>query len=215
MDLSHTVEHGLQTYPGLPAPRVGSFLSHSESEPRYAPGTTFHIGSIEMVSNTGTYLDSPFHRFPEGADLSQLPLESLADLKGIRISAPESGRCIRPDDLPEADLRGCAVLFDTGWSRHWGTAAYFEEHPYLSAEAADALVSGGAALVGIDSLNIDDTADGTRPVHTALLRAEIPVVEHLTHLGALSDATFRFFAVPVKVRGMGTFPVRAFASVGE
>ena len=210
LDLSHTVEHGLETYPGLPAPRVGSFLSHAESEPRYAPGTTFHIGTIEMVSNTGTYLDSPFHRFADGADLSQLPLESLADLPGIRISAPANGRCIRP-----ADLRGCAVLFETGWSRHWGTQTYFGEHPYVSAEAADALVVRGAALVGIDSLNIDDTADGTRPVHTALLRAEIPVVEHLTHLGALGDAAFRFFAVPVKVRGMGTFPVRAFARVGE
>jgi kynurenine formamidase len=211
VDLSHVVEDGLVTYPGLPAAEVRDFLTHEASRGRYAPDTTFHIGRIAMVANTGTYLDTPFHRFPDGGDLAALPLEAVADLPGVRVDATGAGRSVGPDSLPDGDLRGHAVLFHTGWSRRWGGPSYFEGHPFLEAGTAEALVRRGAALVGIDSLNIDDTADAARPVHTTLLRAGVPVVEHLAGLEALPPRGFRFFAVPVKVRGMGTFPVRAFA----
>ena len=211
IDLSHTVEHGLETYPGLPTPVVSVHRSHDDPQPGYSPGTCFHIGRIDMVANTGTYLDTPFHRFAHGADLSGVPLTAVADLPGV-LCSPES-RVVGPEALPEADLAGCAVLFETGWSSRWGTPGYFTGHPYLNAAAARELVQHRVALVGIDSLNIDDTTDGDRPVHTALLAAGIPIVEHLTNLDAVPPGPFRFFAPPVKVAGMGTFPVRAFALV--
>jgi arylformamidase len=215
IDLSHTVEHGLVTYLGLPAPVVSDYLSREQSRAHYAAGTEFHIGRIEMVANTGTYLDSPFHRFADGRDLSELPLASLADLAGVVVRAAESGaRAVGRAAFAGFDLealKGKAVLVHTGWDRHWRTEQYFAGHPFLTADAADFLCDAGAALVGIDSLNIDDTADGARRVHTRLLGAGVPVVEHLCNLAALPDAGFRFFAVPVKVKGMGTFPVRAFA----
>lgn len=213
VDLSHHIEHGLRTYPGLPEPVIEAFLTHEASRERYAPGTEFHIGRIEMVANTGTYLDAPFHRFPGAADVSSLPLESLADLPGVVVDAPANGRRVTAPELPDAQLAGRALLVRTGWSRHWGTPRYFEGHPFLDAAAGEKLAAARVALVGIDSLNIDDTQDGARPVHTALLRAGIPIVEHLTGLTALPTTGFRFFAVPVKVRGMGTFPVRAFARI--
>jgi kynurenine formamidase len=214
VDLSHAVEDGLETYPGLPAARITAFLTHERSQGRYDPGTTFHIGRIDMVANTGTYLDTPFHRFPGGADTAELPLARVADLPAVVVRAPARGRAIAADALPARDLRGAAVLFATGWSRHWGTPAYFSGHPFVAADAAAELVRREVALVGIDSLNIDDTSGGARPVHTALLAAGIPIVEHLRGLEDLPEAGLRFFAVPVKVRGMGTFPVRAFAIVG-
>lgn len=212
IDLSHTIEDGLETYPGLPRAVVSAHRRHEDAQPGYAPGTTFHIGRIEMVANTGTYLDSPFHRFAGAPDVAALPLEAVAALPGALVRS--DARATGAGALPAGDLRGCAVLFATGWSRHWGTPAYFTGHPFLTAEAAHELVRRGVALVGIDSLNIDDTQDGARPVHTALLAAGIPIVEHLTGLEALPERGFRFFAAPVKVRGMGTFPVRAFALVG-
>jgi arylformamidase len=215
VDLSHTVAHGLVTYPGLPAPSITEHLSRAASRERYAPGTEFHIGRIDMVANTGTYLDAPFHRFDGAPDLAGLALEQLADLPGAVADAPAGARAIGPEVLPSHDLRGHAVLFRTGWSRHFATPAYADGHPFVSTELAEALVARGVALVGIDSLNIDDTAGGARPVHTALLGAGVPVVEHLTGLDALPAAGFRFFAVPVKVAGMGTFPVRAFAILGN
>jgi kynurenine formamidase len=181
VDVSHTVEHGMITYKGLPAPLVCDFLSREQSRSIYAPGTEFHIGKIEMVANTGTYLDSPFHRYANGKDLSELPLERLADLKGIVISA-DHGRVIDRAALKDHDLRGRAVLIRTGWDVHWRTDQYFEGHPFLTRDAAEYLVDAGVALVGIDSLNIDDTADLTRPVHSALLAADIPIVEHLRRL---------------------------------
>jgi kynurenine formamidase len=211
LDLSHAVEHGLVTYPGLPAPVVSDHLGRTASRERYAEGTEFQIGRIDMVANTGTYVDAPSHRFADGHDLAELPLESLADLPGVVVDAPAGARRIGPAALPQRALRGCAVLFRTGWSRHFGTPRYGEGHPFLSAELARELVRRGVALVGIDSLNVDDTEDGTRPVHTALLAAGIPIVEHLARLEQLPGTGFRFFAVPVKVRGMGSFPVRAFA----
>ncbi len=211
VDLSHVVAHGRTTYPGLPAPVISDHLTRAASRSHYAPGTEFHIGKIEMVANTGTYLDSPFHRFADGDDLAALRLEQIADLPGAIVDAPGPARCVDAASLPDGDLRGHAVLFRTGWSRHFGTPAYDTGHPFLSGALAAALVARGVALVGIDSLNIDDTATGERPVHSGLLRAGIPIVEHLTRLDALPARGFRFFAVPVKVRGMGTFPVRAFA----
>jgi kynurenine formamidase len=216
IDVSHVVEHGMITYKGLPAPLVCDFLSREQSRALYASGTEFHIGKIEMVANTGTYLDSPFHRYAAGKDLSELPLERLANLDGIVIPAdPAKGRAISRAMLQGHDLRGKAVLVRTGWDAHWRTDRYFEGHPFLTRDAAEYLVQAGAALVGIDSLNIDDTGDLTRPVHSTLLAAEVPIVEHLRGLGQLPGGGFRFFAVPVKVKGMGTFPVRAFGLVEE
>jgi kynurenine formamidase len=212
IDLSHTVEHGMVTYKGLPAPLICDYLSREASRAIYAPGTEFQIGKIEMVANTGTYIDSPFHRYADGADLADLDLAQLADLEGLRVDCRgRAGRAVDLDALEGLEVRGRAVLFDTGWARHWRTDQYFEGFPFLTEAAARALVDGGAALVGIDSHNIDDTDDGRRPVHTALLGAGVPIVEHMCGLERLPARGFRFYAVPVKVRGFGTFPVRAFA----
>jgi kynurenine formamidase len=212
VDLAHAIHDGLVTYPGLPAPVIRDHLSRADSRKTYAPGTEFHIGRIEMVANTGTYLDTPSHRFEGRPDLSGLALESVANLEGV-VVRPAAGRRIDGSALSGLDVRGKAVLVETGWDRHFGTPAYGQGHPFLTRDAAERLRDGGAALVGIDSLNIDDTSDGARPVHTVLLDAGILVVEHLTGLSALPAAGFRFFAVPPRVRGMGTFPVRAFALV--
>jgi kynurenine formamidase len=214
VDLSHTVESGMVTYRGLPAPLVRDYLSRADSRGRYAPGTEFHIARIEMVANTGTYLDSPFHRYAGGADLADLPLERLAGLPAVVVRAPhEAGRAVGATAFAGLDVAGKAVLIHTGWDRHWRTDRYFEGHPYLTADAARHLVAAGAALVGIDSLNIDSTDDLERPVHTLLLGAAIPIVEHLCRLDRLPDAPCRFTAVPVKVKGCGSFPVRAFAEL--
>ena len=213
IDLSHTVEDGLITYKGLPAPVICDFLSREESRRHYAEETEFQIGKIEMVANTGTYLDSPFHRYADGKDLSELPLSSLADLPAVVIRP--SSRRVEVSSFDGVEVSGRAVLVDTGWSRNWNTDAYFEGHPCLTEDAAILLRDRGATLVGIDSLNIDDTTDGRRPVHSTLLAAEIPIVEHMTNLAALPDEGSRFFAVPVKVRAFGTFPVRAFARVED
>jgi arylformamidase len=220
IDLSHTVEHGLVTYRGLPAPVISDFLSREQSKQHYAPGTEFQIGKIEMVANTGTYLDSPFHRFANGSDLSQLELTSLADLEGVVIRCEQSqgqmqGREIGAATFAGVDVRGKAVLVQTGWDAHWKTEKYFDGHPFLNQEAAQLLAANQAALVGIDSYNIDDTAALNRPVHTILLGAGIPIVEHMCNLRQLPAGNFKFFAVPVKVRGFGTFPVRAFGIVNR
>jgi len=214
IDLSHTVEHGMITYKGLPAPIICDYLSREASRAQYAPGTEFHIGKIEMVANTGTYLDSPFHRYAEGDDLSQLKLESLADLDCVVIRATERrDRAIDRLPFDLAAVRGKALLFHTGWDAHWRTDRYFENHPHLTGELAEQLVAASVALVGIDSFNIDSIDGDTRPVHSALLGAGIPIVEHMCGLNAVPDRGARFFAVPVKVKGMGTFPVRAFAKL--
>jgi len=214
IDLSHTVEDGMITYKGLPAPIICDYLSREASRARYAAGTEFQIGKIEMVANTGTYLDSPFHRYADGDDLSQLKLEALADLDCVVVRATSlRDRAIDRLPIDLATLRGKALLVHTGWDGHWRTDQYFEGHPHLTGELANSLVDAGVTLVGIDSFNIDSTDDGTRPVHSALLGAGIPVVEHMCGLGAVPDRGARFFAVPVKVKGMGTFPVRAFAKL--
>lgn len=215
IDLSHEVEAGMTTYGTLPGPVITDFLSREASRPLYGGDTEFQIGRIDMVANTGTYVDSPFHRFANGADLAGLPLESLAHLPGLVVRKPWTmGRSIEPDLLSGLDLRGKAVLFHTGWDVHWRTGRYGEGAPYLGRDAVRRLVAGGATLVGIDSYNADDVGDLARPAHTLLLGAGIPVVEHLRGLDQLPAAGFRFFAVPPRVVGLGTFPVRAFAVVG-
>jgi len=214
VDLSHVVEHGLITYKGLPAPIICDYLSREASRKHYAPGTEFQIGKIEMVANTGTYIDSPFHRYAGGKDLSQLELSQLADLPAIKVGS-KGRQAIDASCFPgKAELAGKAILVETGWSRHWNTPQYYEGHPFLTEDAAKFLSDAGVVLVGIDSHNIDDVQDLRRPVHSILLGHEIPIVEHMTNLSALPEGQlFRFFAVPVKVKGFGTFPVRAFASV--
>lgn len=212
IDLSHDVEHGMVTYPGIPAPVIGDWLSRSASHSRYAPGTEFQMGRIEMIANTGTYIDAPFHRFADGHDLAGFALGAVADLDGVVVRATgRAGRALDADRFRDLPVAHRAVLVHTGWDAHWRTPQYGSGNPFLTAAAAQYLVEAGAALVGIDSLNIDDPGDGTRPAHTTLLRAGVPIVEHLCGLGALPDRGFRFFAVPVKVKGMGSFPVRAFA----
>ncbi len=216
IDLSHDVEDGLITYKGLPAPVICDYLSREDSRKHYASGTEFHIGKIEMVANTGTYVDSPFHRYADGKDLSELPIESVANVKGVVVRCiSRTQRAIDASVFSSYDCHGKAVLVHTGWDRHWKTDQYFEGHPFLTKDAAEFLMNAGAVIVGIDSLNIDDTADMSRPVHSVLLKHNIPVCEHMCNLASLPDTGFRFFATPVKVKRFGTFPVRAFAIVGS
>jgi arylformamidase len=215
VDLSHVIEHGMTTYPSLPGPHICDFWTREGSAANYDDGSSFQIGRIDMVANTGTYLDSPFHRFADAKDLADLPLESLADLPGIVVRRPwENDLATDAGDFEALDVRGKAVLIHTGWDQHWRSDRYGVDHSFLTAAAADWLIEQGAALVGIDSNNIDDTRVRARPVHTKLLGADIPICEHMTGLGPLPDAGFRFSAVPPKVRGMGTFPVRAYAVLG-
>lgn len=210
IDCSHTIVDGMVTYKGLPAPIICDYLSREASRKVYAPGTEFHIGKIELVANTGTYIDSPFHRYEGGIDIAALPLTSIADVEGIVITATQRpGRALTADVFRGHDVRGKAVLVHTDWADHWRTDAYFEGHPHLTADAAEFLVQAGAKLVGIDSYNIDSTDGGERPVHSALLAANIPIVEHMCNLGQVPRQGFRFYAVPAPVQGMGTFPVRA------
>ena len=215
IDLSHTITNGMITYKGLPGPLICDHISREKSRTIYASGTEFQIGRIDMVSNTGTYLDTPYHRYPDGIDLAGLPLTSISNLPGIVFRATQvKGRAIGATLFEGTDVKGRAVLVNTGWDSHWGTDRYFEGFPFLTEQAAIHLRDSGAVLVGIDSHNIDDTSGGTRPVHSTLLTAGIPIVEHMTALGRLPDQGFRFSAVPPKVKGMGTFPVRAHAVIG-
>lgn len=211
IDLSHPIEHGMVTYPGLPGPVVSDFLGREASRGHYAGGTTFHIARVRMVGNTGTYVDAPFHRYADGPDVAALPLERLADLEGVVVEARGAGRGIEADRFVSLDLAGKAVLVRTGWDAHWRTPRYGEGHPFLTRGAAEHLADARPALVGIDSLNVDDTADGVRPAHTLLLAAGIPVVEHLRNLSALPESGFRLHCVPAPFRGLGSFPVRAYA----
>ena len=214
VDLSHTIEHGLVTYKGLPAPVVCDYLSREASREKYAPGTEFQIGRIEMVTNTGTYLDCPFHRYADGKDLSEIAIAAMTDLDAIVVRAPHaSAQAIGPEAFRDREIRGRAVLVHTGWNVHWNTPQYYEGGPFLTAEAARYLRDCGVKLVGIDAHNIDDTRGGERPVHSILLGAEILIVEHLCNLGALPDEGFVFSATPPKFKGAGTFPVRAMAKL--
>ena len=211
VDLSHVIEHGMVTYQGLPGPHICDFWTREGSAAHYDDGSSFQIGRIDMVANTGTYLDSPFHRFADGADLAGLDLAQLASLPGLKVKA--AAQAVDADLFEALDVAGKAVLVETGWDRHWRTDAYAAGHPFLTEKAARLLVARGARLVGIDSYNIDDTSGRSRPVHTILLGAGVPICEHMTGLAALPAKGFRFTAVPPKVAGMGTFPVRAFAAL--
>ncbi len=215
VDLSHEIVDGMITHPGIPGPMISTFLTHESSAARYAPGTTFEISRIDLVANTGTYLDTPAHRFRGRPDLAGLLLERVVDLPGVLVECRDRGeRGIPPEAFDGVDVAGRAVLVETGWDVHWGTPAYLADNPFLTGAAARRLVGAGAALIGIDSLNVDSLSDSERPAHTAILDAGIPLVEHLTGLGSLPRDGFRFFAVPPRIRGMATFPVRAFALVG-
>jgi arylformamidase len=214
VDLAHPIEAGMTTYPGLPVPEIQPFLEREASAAHYAPGVTFAIDLITLCGNTGTYLDSPFHRYADGIDLAGLPPERLLDLPAVRVDVTGSGtRAVDAAALLPYELGGRAVLVHTGFDRHWRTEAYLRDHPFLTAAAVDLLVEAGAALVGIDSLNIDDTADLARPAHSGLLGAGIPIVEHMTNLGAVPVEGARFSAIPAPIRGTGTFPVRALAMI--
>jgi arylformamidase len=214
VELSHPIHHGLVTYPGLPGPEISDHLSRDSSAAKYAPGVTFQIGRINLVANTGTYLDSPWHRYADGADLAELPLDVLVDLAGVLLRATVTGRrAIDVLELAPLDVRGKAVLLHTGWDVHFGTPQYGQDAPFLTDAGAAWLVAQGAALVGIDSINIDDTADAARPAHSRLLAAGIPIVEHLRGLEELPPSGFRFSAAPPRIRGLGTFPVRAYAVI--
>ncbi|HEY0681237.1 MAG TPA: cyclase family protein [Steroidobacter sp.] len=212
IELSHVIEDGMLTYKGLPAPVICDHISRAQSRQTYAEGTEFQIGKITLVSNTGTYIDTPFHRFEAGFDLSGLPLESITEVEGVVVrQLNRSSRAISRAAFETVDVAGKAVLVHTNWAMHWRTDRYFEGHPFLTSDAAEYLRDRGVTLVGIDSYNIDNTDDGHRPVHTVLLGAGIPIVEHMRGLEQLPDSGFRFSAVPPKIKGMGTFPVRAYA----
>ena len=214
IDLSHVIYDGLITYKGLPAPIICDYLSREASRERYAAGTEFQIGKIEMVTNTGTYVDCPFHRYEDGKDLSEVALESFANLQGVVIRADHrKGLAVTAEAFKNKELRGRAVLVHTGWDEYWATDKYYENHPFLTEDAAVYLKQCGVKLVGIDSMNIDDTRGNARPVHSILLREEILIAEHLCNLANAPDEGFTFSAVPPKFKGAGTFPVRAFAKV--
>lgn len=211
VELNHVIEEGMVTYKGVPGPVICDFLAREASLGLYEGDTTFQIGRIDMVANTGTYLDTPFHRWDDGADLCGVGLEQVTNLPGLVVR--HEGPAIGPEAFAGLDMKGKAVLVHTGWDKHWRSEAYLTGHPYLTEEAATFLRDAGVALVGIDSHNIDDTAGKARPVHSILLRAGIPIVEHLTGLDALPDEGFVFNAPPPRVKGMGTFPVRAHAVI--
>ena len=213
IDLSHTIEDGMVTYKGIPAPIICDYLTREASKAYYAEGTTFHIGKIELVANTGTYIDSPFHRYANGKDLSELSLSTIADLEGIVFRVDPQRTSHGPEIFGDINVRGKAVLVHTGWAQHWRTDQYFEGHPHLTEKAAIWLRDAGATLVGIDSYNIDATSTGKRPVHSVLLGADIPIVEHMCGLEQIPECGFKFNAVPVKVKKFGTFPVRAYAVI--
>jgi kynurenine formamidase len=211
-DLSHVIEDGMITYKGLPAPVICDYLSREKSRSFYEAGTEFQIGKIEMVANTGTYIDCPFHRYADGQDLSQVDLVRFVNLDAVVIHAPYQDSIeITPSHFQKTGVRGRAVLVHTGWSSHWRTDQYFENHPFLSADAARYLLEQNVKLVGIDSHNIDDTRGKSRPVHSILLKEGILIVEHLCNLELLPDRPLKFNAVPPKFKGVGTFPVRAYA----
>ena len=214
IELSHVIEHGMTTYKGLPGPAICDYWQREGSKAFYDDGSSFQIGRIDMVANTGTYLDTPFHRFADGDDLAGVGLEKLAALPGLAVRQPcEQGLAVGADAFEGLALGGKAVIVHTGWDRLWRTPDYQENHPFLTAGAAELLAASGARLVGIDSCNIDDTRTRSRPVHTILLRAGVPICEHLTNLGALPESGFAFTAAPPRIVGMGTFPVRAFAFI--
>lgn len=216
VELSHVISAGMITYPGLPGPEIAPHLTREESHHHYDAGTEFAIDRISMVGNTGTYLDSPYHRFAGGADLADVPLDAVADLPLVVVRVTDSAdRGIAPHTITPFDVVGAAVLLHTGWDRNWGTPNYGDAAPFLTEAAARQLVDSGTRLVGIDSVNIDDTTGTARPAHSILLAAGVPVLEHLTGLSQLPVTGARLHAAPPRIRAFGTFPVRAYALVPD
>jgi kynurenine formamidase len=216
VELSHVIRAGMVTYPGIPGPTIEAHLTREASRAHYARGTEFEIGRISLIGNTGTYMDAPYHRFADGGDLSTIPLTATVDLRAIVVRAAADARHgIEPADLAAYDVRGAAVLLHTGDDERFGTPAYAEDPHFLTEAGAQWLIERGAALVGIDAVNIDDIADAARPAHTRILAAGIPLVEHLTGLGQLPPSGARFTAVPLRIEGLGTIPVRAFARLPD
>lgn len=215
IELNHVLEDGMMAYPGLPRPKIGAFLDHQASRSRYHDQAEFYLGKVEMVCNLGTYLDSPFHRYRGGADLSQVPLEKVAGIPGIVFDGPVSSDRSIIIDATDSELQGRAVLIRTGWDKRWGTENYWEPGPYLSEKSIDLLIRSKAILVGVDFWNVDNTADFVRPAHTRLLASDILIVEHLCNLSALPRTSFRFYAVPLRIVRGASFPVRAFAEIEE
>lgn len=213
VEVSHVIEAGMVTYPGLPVPEVKVIVDYDTSAERYQGKSEFLIASLHLCGNTGTYVDSPIHRHRGGVDLAGLPLERLAHVPIRVFDARGHGRAIGPELFSGADLRGDAVLVHTGFSQHWRTERYGSDNPFLTAAACEALVKAGAAFVGIDSLNIDDVGDLARPAHTILLAAGIPVCEHMTNLAQLPSANGHLHAVPIAWKGGATFPVRAYVQL--
>jgi len=215
IELNHVIEDGMMAYPGLPSPKISAFLDHQESRSRYQDQAEFYLGQVEMVCNVGTYLDSPFHRYRNGLDLSQIPLERVAGVPGVVFDgavSPDRSVTIHGE---AKGLERKAVLIRTGWDKRWGTESYWEPGPYLSADTIDLLIHSKANLVGVDFWNVDDTMDPSRPVHTRLLASNILIVEHLCNLSALPQTGFRFYAVPLRIVRGASFPVRAFAEIEE
>ena len=218
VDLSHVIEAGMVTDPRLPVPVVRDVWTREQSAARYAPGVSFQIASIEFPQNTGTYLDAPFHRHEGLAGVWDYPIERTTDLPGVVIDAravlKQGKPAMGPELLEGVDVEGAAVLFRTGWDAKWGSDEYGGGgHPYLTEACAQALVDRGCVLFGVDALNADDTSDPARPAHTILLRENVAIVENLTNLGELPQHGFRFHAAPVKAKGLGSFPVRAYAVI--
>ena len=212
IDLSHVIEDGMPVYPGFPPPVIGALLDHESSRDRYEGKAEFFLGKVDLPGNTGTYLDTPFHRYRDGPDLAAISLERIAGLPGLIVEAPEKPGPIDLD-LSADSSRGRAVLIRTSWDRRWGTEAYWEPGPFLTRDGAELLVRAEAALVGVDFANVDDTGDPSRPVHTTLLGVGIPIVEHLTGLDVLPRIGFTFSAIPPRIVRGASFPVRAFAEV--
>ena len=216
VELNHFLEDGMMAYPGLPRPRIGAFLDHKSSRSHYEDRAEFYLGKVEMVCNLGTYIDSPFHRYPEGADLSQIPLERVAGIPGIVLDGVvSSNRSITIIEADYSELNGRAVLVRTGWDKRWGTESYWEPGPFLSEKSIDLLIRSKAIFVGVDFWNVDDVSNPSRPVHTRLLASDILIVEHLCNLSLLPRTGFRFYAVPPRIVRGASFPVRAFAEVEE
>ena len=214
IELSHEIVPGMKTYPGLPEPKVDVVVDYEASRERYQNKAEFYIASLHLCGNTGTYVDSPRHRYRDGVDLAGIPLDRLADLPALVVDATQAGRAIGANAFRDLEMAGHAILVRTDFSNHWGTETYFSNNSFVTADASDLLVSKRPAFVGIDSLNIDDIGDPSRPAHTKLLRAGIPICEHMTNLKALPAIESRLHAVPIAWVGGGTFPVRAYAVVG-
>ena len=215
IDLSHTISNGMHTYKGLPPVKISDFWSREYSSSFYDKETSFHIASLEMVANSGTYIDTPFHRYEHGSDLSEIPLDKVAGLKGVCIHLPYSeNRVITSELLSGISIENKAVLIHTGWDEWWGQETYQRDHPYIDHDGAEYLASCKPLLVGIDSYNIDNSEGKSRPVHSLLLKNKIYIIEHMCNLGELKNIPFRFFAIPPKIKNVGSFPVRAFAITG-